>query len=133
MGLLVDTSVWVALEHGQLTTSSISAVMHGEWVYTNPTILGELKTGVEVAGNPLLRQSRQAMLNRVLDYLVVDHTTQVAMQFGVINGFLRLTGKTRNRLQDLWIAASALEHDLTLLTRNGHDFLDIPNLKLVVV
>jgi predicted nucleic acid-binding protein len=32
---------------------------------------------------------------------------------------------------DAWIAASALRYDATLLTHNGQDYADIPNLRVV--
>jgi predicted nucleic acid-binding protein len=35
----------------------------------------------------------------------------------------------RQRALDLIIAATALEHDLTLVTRNREDFQDIPGLQ----
>ena len=37
------------------------------------------------------------------------------------------------RVQDLWLAAQAVQMDLTLLTANAKDFQDIPGLRWVVV
>lgn len=37
------------------------------------------------------------------------------------------------RIQDLWLAAQAVQRDFTLLTANGKDFQDVPDLKLLVV
>ena len=34
--------------------------------------------------------------------------------------------------QDAWIAATALRHDLPLATHNVKDFLEIPNLRLII-
>ncbi len=133
MRVLIDSSIWIAIEKQEITRQRLLETIGTADIYTNPTILSELKTGIELAPNAVIRQARQQALDAVERFQVVNHDRSVAMQFGVINGFLRLAGKTRNRLQDLWIAASALEHDLTLVTRNGHDFADIPNLKLIVV
>jgi tRNA(fMet)-specific endonuclease VapC len=33
--------------------------------------------------------------------------------------------------QEAWIAATALRHDLPLVTHNSKDFLEIPNLRLI--
>jgi len=33
-------------------------------------------------------------------------------------------------VQDLWIASQAIQHNLTLLTYNEKDFIDIPGLSL---
>jgi predicted nucleic acid-binding protein len=38
--------------------------------------------------------------------------------------------RTRTRALDLIVAATALEHGLTLVTRNKADYQDIPNLSL---
>ena len=44
---------------------------------------------------------------------------------------MRKAGKRVNsRALDLLIAATALEYDLTLVTRNTEDYGDIPGLKL---
>jgi len=37
------------------------------------------------------------------------------------------------RVQDLWLAAQAVQQQFTLLTANAKDFQDIPNLKFVAV
>ena len=42
----------------------------------------------------------------------------------------RVRRETGTRIADAIIAATALEHDLTLLTRNLHDFERIPGLRL---
>jgi predicted nucleic acid-binding protein len=38
-----------------------------------------------------------------------------------------------DRVQDLWLAAQALQRDFSLLTANVRDFKDIPGLKFVAV
>lgn len=38
-----------------------------------------------------------------------------------------------HRLHDLWIAAAAIQHRHSLLTRNKADFADIPGLRLLTV
>ncbi len=50
-------------------------------------------------------------------------------RFGVIRGELQRRGEAIGD-PDLLIAATALDHDLTLLTRNRKHFTRIPNLKL---
>ena len=37
------------------------------------------------------------------------------------------------RVQDLWLAAQAVQRGFHLLTFNGKDFRDVPGLNLVVV
>jgi predicted nucleic acid-binding protein len=46
---------------------------------------------------------------------------------------IRAAGRQhRYRVQDLWLASQALQHSCRLLTRNHHDFEDIPGLDLVL-
>ena len=37
------------------------------------------------------------------------------------------------RVQDLWLAAQAIQRDFTVLTANARDFEDVPGLRLVIV
>jgi predicted nucleic acid-binding protein len=51
-------------------------------------------------------------------------------RFGMIRGALPRQIRQQIGDMDLLIAATALEHDLTLLTRNIRDFSQIPDLRL---
>ena len=54
--------------------------------------------------------------------------------FGVRAAKLTRSGRGADfRVQDLWLAAQAVQRDCTLVTANAADFADIPDLKLVVV
>ena len=62
---------------------------------------------------------------------VLDLTPGVARRCALIREGIRLRGRRINsRAFDLLIAATAIEHDLTLVTRNVRDYADIPDLKL---
>ena len=37
------------------------------------------------------------------------------------------------RIQDLWLAAQAMQRDFTLLTSNAKEFKDIPELKFLTI
>ncbi len=51
-------------------------------------------------------------------------------QFALIRGSLSKKVQQQVGDMDILIAATALQHDLTLLTRNLKDFRHIPDLKL---
>ncbi|MGI8824219.1 MAG: type II toxin-antitoxin system VapC family toxin [Chloroflexota bacterium] len=62
---------------------------------------------------------------------VLPLDASIARRCAGIREALRTQGKTiRGRALDLLIAATALEHELTIVTRNIEDFNDIPGLVL---
>jgi tRNA(fMet)-specific endonuclease VapC len=62
---------------------------------------------------------------------VLPLSQDVAQRCARLRELLRQQGRrTRSRALDLIIAATALEHDLTLVTRNTDDYQDIPGLRL---
>ena len=62
---------------------------------------------------------------------VLPLSPEVAKRCAILRETLRKQGKRVNaRALDLIIAATALEYELTLVTRNVDDYHDIPNLKL---
>ena len=61
-----------------------------------------------------------SMLNAV-QTLPFDTTAAVAYR-----NIVAATGFSRRKIPDRMIAATAIAHDLTLITMNGKDFSDIP-------
>jgi predicted nucleic acid-binding protein len=102
---LVDTSVLI---DGKDTAE---LQMEGGWA-VSAIAVGELHAGVLMAADPGVRAARLKRLTTVLELApVVDVDQAVAASFGQ----LRAAGR-RAATNDLWIAATALAHDLTLLT-----------------
>jgi predicted nucleic acid-binding protein len=61
-------------------------------------------------------------------------TVQTAEVFGQLAGRIRKAGGDPHvRVNDLWLAAQAIERDFQLLTSNAKDFSDIPGLQMTVV
>jgi predicted nucleic acid-binding protein len=59
---------------------------------------------------------------------------ETAEVFGALAARLARSGRGHDfRVQDLWLAAQAIERKLTLLTKNPKDFEDIPGLKFAAV
>jgi len=74
----------------------------------------------------LQRREPLDQLASLTDVLQVDLT--IALRYATVRSYLRSRGKLIPD-NDLWIAATALAHDLTLVTRDGH-FERVPGLKL---
>jgi len=132
MGFLMDTCVWIDVERGDLAPADVEALTGGEPVFMSPVTLAELRFGAEIASDPGTRQRRLAALRRLerKPLLSIDGTTGVI--FGSLAAQIRAAGRQhRYRVQDIWLASQALQHACRLLTRNHHDFEDIPGLSLV--
>jgi predicted nucleic acid-binding protein len=132
MGFLVDTCVWVDVERGALAPADVAALTASEPVFISPVTLAELRFGAEIAQDPGIRQRRLTALRRLArrPLLPIDGTTGDI--FGSLAAQIKAAGRQhRYRVQDLWLASQALQHDCRLLTRNLHDFEDIPGLDLV--
>lgn len=127
--LLVDTSAYVAhlLDHRPVK----DALQGAEDIVLSPIVLGELRAGY-------LKGSRALHNQRVLvDFLRLPRVQVVAIdeetseRYALIHDFLRKRG-TPIPVNDMWIAASAAQHGLRLLTTDGH-FKDIPHLLVELV
>jgi predicted nucleic acid-binding protein len=133
MAFLMDTCVWIDVERGVLAPADVEVLTHREPIFISPVTLAELRFGAEIAPDPRIRVRRLAALRRLerKPILYIDGTTGGI--FGSLAAQIRKAGRQhRYRVQDLWLASQALQHACRLLTRNPHDFEDIPGLSLVI-
>jgi len=133
MAFLVDTCVWIDVERGALAPADVAQLTANEPVFISPVTLAELRFGAEIAQDPGIRQKRLAALRRLArrPLLAIDGATGDV--FGSLAAQIKAAGRLhRYRVQDLWLASQALQHDCRLLTRNPDDFKDIPGLDLVL-
>ena len=95
---------------------------HEAQLVVDPIILGELLFGILL----LPKGKRRAALERWFGATVkalecVDWTADTSTRWATLLASLRKRGRSMP-IKDSLIAASALEHDLTLVTRNVRDF-----------
>lgn len=86
--------------------------------------LAELIVGVRTSTDPerdAQRIDRFATLTAVIDF-----NEACARRYGAVVGAIGVRRKSFDRL----IGVQALEHGLTLVTRNGRDFADVPGLMI---
>ncbi len=61
-------------------------------------------------------------------------TVETAETFGILSAKLKKAGRDPYvRVNDLWLAAQAIQRDFRLLTSNARDFADIPGLQMVIL
>ena len=132
MGWLIDTSIWIAVERGTLGAADIHAITRQEPVYLSPVNIAEIRFGLELLRTGTLKQKAAAALRRLRRKPQLRITVETAEVFGSLAAKLRKSGRDPNvRVNDLWLAAQAIQRDFTLLTSNVVDFRDVPGLKLV--
>ncbi len=133
MGWLIDTNIWISVERGTLAAADVHAVTRQEPVYLSPVNIAEIRFGLELLSG-LQKQRATAMLRRLHRKPQLRITFQTAETFGMLAAKIKKAGRDPHvRVNDLWLAAQAIQRDLRLLTSNGRDFADIPGLKIVVL
>lgn len=134
MGFLIDTNLWIALERGKLSAGDIHAVTRQTPVYLSPINLAEIRYGIELMTDARQKQKAFASLRRMRRKPLLRITGETAEVFGVLAASLVKKGRGAHfRIQDIWLAAQAVQRNFTLLTADAADFQDVPNLKLIVM
>jgi len=129
--MIFDTSIWVGLASGQISSESVLKAAAAEQVYISAISLGELSFGVESCLDPATRMLRTRYLRSLQQRPVLDVTSLTASTFGILAAFMKQSGRSpRIRVNDLWIAAQAIENDYALLTAKLKDFESLPGLQV---
>jgi predicted nucleic acid-binding protein len=116
-GVLLDTNAYTAFREG--VPEAVKIVRHAPFIGLNTVILGELlggfAAGTREASN---RQALEKFLGAEgVTVFAVDERT--AEHYGRIYSDLRRRGKPIPT-NDIWIAASALQHGLAVYTHDPH-------------
>lgn len=123
-GILLDTSAYSAMARGN--REILDTVQTAETVAVNPVILGELLSGFS---HGTQEQQNLKILEKFLGSArcsVLPVIKETAQRYAHIHNALRKAG-TPVPTNDLWIAATAMEHGLTIVTLDGH-FARIPQI-----
>lgn len=130
---MIDTCIWVDVERGALSSADVENITGKEQVYVSPVIIAELEFGVVAARRDDVKSRRRAAIDSLMrkPVLIIDAGT--GRIFGHIAAHVAARGRGKDfRVQDVWMASQAIQHNLRLLTTNGKDFEDIPGLDLVI-
>lgn len=124
MRVLLDTSAYSAFMRGHEGVQS--AIRASEEIFLNSIVLGELTAGF-IRGKQ--RRKNEAELQRFFASPrvgLLDITEGTAERYAVILNGLWQAG-TPIPTNDIWIAASAMEHGLSVVTTDHH-FQKIPQI-----
>jgi predicted nucleic acid-binding protein len=117
MRVLLDTSAYSAFMRGHTEVRDILQI--ADTIYFNPIVLGELKSGFrrgrkKKENEELLEQFFESP--RVYSVPVDEETSE---RYAVIRESLRKSG-TPIPTNDMWIAATAMQHGLVIVTTDPH-------------
>jgi len=123
---LLDSNIIIALFADEMAIKD--SLAKAEEVFVPSIAIGELYFGARksVRTRDNLARIDEFAANNV----VLGCDTDTARRYGEIKAGLRLKGNPLPE-NDIWIAAIALQHGLTMITRDTH-FNEIENLKVVV-
>jgi tRNA(fMet)-specific endonuclease VapC len=108
--------------------TEVSALRNTRQLELPLPVVGELYTGVFASAR---RDTNLAVLEAFLAHhriMIPDHET--ARGYGRLRARLRIDNLRASKVNDLWIAALCIQHDLPLLT-NDRGFDTIPNLRVL--
>jgi predicted nucleic acid-binding protein len=126
---LIDTNWIIHYLAGHPTAVNLLNTLVPQGIEISIITYPKLYEGTLRHANPRQTQAQlQAFLTTVPLFPL---TLAVARRCAHLREDLRRRGRrVRPRALDLIIAATALEHNLTLVTRNRADFQDVPDLRL---
>lgn len=128
MGLILDTNFIITAERearrGLVGRADQFLASHtGETFFITSTVAGELACGQSA--------SRRADWERLCrPYPVLAWTREVSWQYGEIYRNLAPKGQLIGA-NDLWIAATALAHGMSVVTNNKEEFERVPGLDVI--
>lgn len=122
--LMLDTSGYSAFKRGH--QAAIDAIRQAPSILVPSIALGELLAGFEAGARRLENRRELAEFQRSPRVRVAPISEATAERYARIYAYLRSVGRPVPT-NDLWIAASAMEHGAELLTTDRH-FLAMPQI-----
>jgi predicted nucleic acid-binding protein len=122
--VILDTSAYSDFLRGNPKVKL--ALQQADEIFLNPVILGELLAGF------ILGKDEKRNRSILQDFLssprvkVIEMDEETSERYAAIMGYLRIKG-TPIPTNDLWIAASAMQHGLRVVTNDRH-YLKVPQI-----
>lgn len=127
MRVLLDTNAYVAFKGGDPNTIDVLRI--AAEIRLNTVVVGELLAGFSVGSREAVNRKELAAFLDSPRVGVLDLTQETASFYATVFALLRRKGRPIPT-NDLWIAATALEHGLALVTHDAH-FHEVEGLRLI--
>jgi tRNA(fMet)-specific endonuclease VapC len=132
LGLLIDTSLFIAIERSGAHPSALLEQLGSRPVAISAITASEILHGVHRADSAVRRGRRERFVEAVLEAIpVLPFNLDVARIHAQLCADLEIRGQTIGA-NDVIIAATALAHDLTVITGNVRHFKRVAGLRVVV-
>lgn len=122
--LLIDTSAYSAFFRGDADAKA--ALQACDSIFLNPVVIGELLSGFRRGRNRAANEAQLAEFLAAPRVTVVDLDEETSSRYAAILEGLWKAG-TPIPTNDLWIAASAMQHGLEVLTADAH-YAQVPQI-----
>ena len=134
-GYLADTGILVEVERGRLSAADLETIIGKGSVYASPISIAELAQAAEMPPEEHVRVRRRATVRRLREKVILPIDGATGEIFGQLAFSLvqKGRGSPAHRVQDIWLAAQAIQHKLRLITYNRKDFDDVPGLDVQVL
>jgi tRNA(fMet)-specific endonuclease VapC len=130
VAVLIDTSILIAFERGQLDVTARVAGREAEEAFLSVISASELLHGAHRAADPAVRARRLAFVEAILArFPVLEIDLEVARAHAALWADLAQRGEMIGG-HDAWIAATCIARDLTLITGNTREFKRVPGLRV---
>jgi tRNA(fMet)-specific endonuclease VapC len=115
--ILIDTNAYASFKRGDI--AAVEIIRSSPFIGINSTVLGELLSGFVVGNREPLnrRELKEFLQSSRVKIIAVDHET--AEHYADIYKELRQKGRPIPT-NDLWIAATAVQYNLTVFTYDEH-------------
>jgi len=123
--IVLDTNAYSAFKRGD--PSVVSVLQHAPRILLCATVLGELLAGFAAGHKESANRAELAQFINTPRVQVVPVTSATADLYALVYAALRRKGRPIPT-NDLWIAASSLEHGAALLSLDAH-FSEIDGLR----
>ena len=130
MAVLIDTSILIAYERGQLDVAAQVAGREAEEAFLSVISASELLHGVHRATDPAIRARRLAFVEATLArFPALEIDLEVARTHAALWSDPAQRGEMIG-VHDSWLAATFIARALTLITGNMREFNRVPGLKV---